>query len=119
MNRESESKATKFSQRPLRFRENWKDIGDRFDGVFTYTPGKDYLRFVDAHMSAKRAGTAACGSKVADYEEAFRSGEKEFYEWLATEEESVKMLWQVSFCNGSPLPPASRRMMALLHRYTR
>tara|TARA_X000001036_G_C20407628_1_gene695591 strand:- start:204 stop:563 length:360 start_codon:yes stop_codon:yes gene_type:complete len=119
MNRESESEATKFSQRPLRFREDWKDIGDRFDGVFTYAPGKDYLRFVDAHMSAKRAGTAACGTKVADYEEAFRSGEKEFYEWLATEEETMKMMWQAAFCDGGPLPPHARRTMALLHRYTR
>lgn len=118
MEREGESEATKSLQRPLRFRKDWKGIDDRFDGVFTYAPGKEYLRVMDAHMFAKREATAACGAKVADYQEAFRSGEKEFYELLATEEQEIQMVWQVSFCNGSPLPPDSRRMMALLHRYT-
>ena len=112
------SEASTFSQRPLRWREDWKDLGDKFNGLFECCPGSDYLNIMDMNMDLQRQAAAAMGRDaiVADFEDGFRKGEEQFYEWLATQDDMMKMIWNLAFEGRTP--PHAQRMLALLHRYT-
>ncbi len=121
MDAASKSAAADFSQTRFRFLDEWRDVSEKFDGVFQDTPGKDYLRIMDAKMRETRDATASTerGAILADFEAAFNAGEREFAQWLSQEAMIMRAVWNMAFDDEGMPPAPMQRMMALLGRYSR